>query len=275
VGWLIAGVAAIILAIGLATALIVALVAGVLGGLGAGVTRTSVTTRTFAVAGTPSLVIHDTAGNVTLRTGDASRVTIQITKTVHTIDGTAADRALGNTAVTATQNGNTINVSAQFQSSWFDGLASRRSVDLVVTVPSNANVDTTLTAGNFEATGISGALLLTDTAGNVTTTGATFADGSRVDVTAGNATLDGALTPGASLDVHVTAGNATLRLPAGTQAHVDASTTVGDVQVSGWPLTVSNAGLTGHSAVGDLGTNPSGTITVRVTTGNVTLAHAE
>jgi hypothetical protein len=40
----------------------------------------------------------------------------------------------------------------------------------------------------------------------------------------------------------------------------------------GFPVSVSNTGLTGHHASGDLGSNPEGSVSVSVSTGNVTIA---
>jgi hypothetical protein len=99
----------------------------------------------------------------------------------------------------------------------------------------------------------------------------TFADASRLNTGAGNLQLDGAIASGATVDVQVGAGNATLTLPADTPAHLTASTGVGNLTITGWQLPVTGIGITGHRASGDLGVNPTATLTVQVGTGNLTL----
>ena len=71
------------------------------------------------------------------------------------------------------------------------------------------------------------------------------------------------------MDILTGAGNVTLTLPADTPAHLTASTGVGNLTISGWQIPVT--GTIGHSASGDLGGNPTGTLTIQVGTGNIEL----
>jgi hypothetical protein len=194
----------------------------------------STTTQTFAVTGTPSLTVHDTAGNVTITTGNTRTVTVQITKNARDTSSSAAQNDLNAISVSATQTGNAINVDARFGPS---GSAFQQlSVDLVITVPA-------------------------------------LADGSLIDVTAGNLTLDAplALSAGGSLTVTASAGNVDLTLPANTAAHLDASVSFGNITIAGWSIPVTRSGA-GATATGDMGASPSGTLTIRVTAGNISLS---
>jgi len=72
--------------------------------------------------------------------------------------------------------------------------------------------------------------------------------------------------------VSVDTGQASLELPASTSAHLDARVNVGSVDISDWPVSASKNNV-GASAVGDLGANSQGTITVRVQNAGESSAH--
>ena len=247
--------------------LLVALLAAVVGGFvfsAIGQNEFSATTtNTFVVSGTPSLVISDAAGNVTIQQGGGNQVTVQVTKHAWGVTDTDAKGVLNSTAVDVSQSGNTITVKTQWSG------PARRSVDLIVTVPGQANANVHLGAGNIDARQLTGAITLDTGAGNVTAETVTFAGTSRLHTGAGNIIVDGAMASGAAIDVSVGAGNATLTLPSNTPAHLTASTGVGNLTITGWQIPVS--GMVGHTASGDLGGNPTGTLTIQVGTGNLTL----
>jgi hypothetical protein len=231
----------------------------------------STTTQTFTVTGTPSLTIHDTAGNVTVRTGDTKSVMVEITKNARDTSSSAAQNDLTTISVSATQTGNAINVDANFNQavSPFRQL----SVDLVITIPPTANLSLQAEAGDVAIDGVSGRLTATLSAGKFEAHGVTLADGSNVNVSYGDVTLEGSLAAGAAVAVTVSGGDVNLTLPASTAAHLDASTSFGSITITGWsiPVTRSNRSAT---ASGDLSPNPSGTLTIQVTTGKITLTAA-
>ena len=170
-----------------------------------------------------------------------------------------------------TQSGNSIKVVTTFDEG--NGIGRQAHVDLTFTVPPTTNVSAQVTAGTVSLTGISGLLSANVVAGNLETDGVTLADGSRIAITTGDLQFAGTIPAGASLDVSVDTGLASLALLASTTAHLDARTNVGTIEISGWPLSASKDNV-GASAVGDLGANPQGTITVRVQTGNIDISQA-
>lgn len=270
--WVIGGTLGALVLGGLLIALIAALLGGIFASTIGQNEQTATATRSFTVSGTPSLVITNTAGNITVQSsGSGSQVVVQVTKHAWGSSVAVARSGLDNTAVTLSQSGNTIAVATQFTSTYFDGGMARRTVDLLVTVPSQTNADLRLSAGNIEMRQVSGTVQVDASAGNVTTHDVTLADGSQLHTSVGNLTLDGAIASGATVDVTVSTGNATLTLPAATPAHLDASTSVGNLTIIGWPISVSGTGLTGHHASGDLGPNPSARLMAQVSTGNLTL----
>jgi hypothetical protein len=263
VAWILGSVLGLVVLAGLVVALLAALVGGfIFSAIGQQEVSAS-TTNTFVVSGTPSLVISDAAGNVSIQQGDGNQVVVQVTRHAWGITNTDAKNALNGTVVDARQSGATITVKTRWSG------PARRSVDLLVTVPAHANATVHLGAGNMDARQLTGAITLDTGAGNVTADTVTFAGASRLHTGAGNITINGAIATGAALDILVGAGNATLTLPFDTSAHLTASAGVGNLTITGWQIPVS--GMVGHSASGDLGSNPMGTLTIQVGTGNLTL----
>lgn len=271
VAWVIGGTLGVVIVVSLLVALLAALIGSLVVSTIGQRELSATSTKTFVVSGTPSLVLSDMAGNVTIQPGDRSQVIVHVTKHAWGSSDAVAQGGLDHTLVDMRQSGNTVTVSTQFGASNFDGGPARRTVDLLVTVPAQANADVNLAAGNLNTSRITGAIRLDASAGNVTADNVTFARGSRLNTGAGNIQVDGTLASEATLDVHVGAGNATLTLPADTPAHLDASSGVGNLTISGWQIPVTHTGITGYHASGDLGASPTGTLTVQVGTGNVTL----
>lgn len=271
VPWVIGGVLGVLVIGGVVIALIIALIGTFFASTVNQHEQSTTLTRALTVSGTPSLVISDSVGNITLQTGSGSQVIVQITKHAWGSSAAVAQNGLSTTTVDVLQNGNTITVRSQFNSTYFDGGSARRSVDLLVTVPAQANVDAHLGAGNIIARQMSGTIRLDTGAGNVTLDGVTFSGSSRLNTGAGNIVATCAIASGANVDVHVGAGNATMTLPSSTPAHLDASTGVGAMSITGWQMPMSGSGMTGHHASGDMGANPTGKLTIQVGTGNVTL----
>lgn len=269
--WVIGGVLGFVVVGCMLAAVVIAALASVLLSAVTGPEATVTTTRVFAVSGTPSLSITNPAGNVTVQVGGDGQVTAQVMKHAQgrtkAISQANADRMV----VDLNQSGSTITVTARFDTTGFDGGTVRRTVDLLVTVPQNANTRVQLGAGNITVRGVSGEMQLVNGAGNVTAENATFSGSSQLKTGAGNVTANFGLAGGSTMDVNVGAGNATLTLPANTPAHVDASTGVGNLTISGWSVSVAHAGPTAYHATGDLNASPTATLTAHVGTGNLTI----
>jgi hypothetical protein len=232
---------------------------------------TSTSSQSFTVSGVPNITVHNITGNVTVRTGTADTVTLDVTKTASGSSSNAAQRDLDNISVVATQTGDTISVQTTFasQSSPLRPLA----VDLVITVPASSTLDLEAGAGDVEIDDVHGQIIAKLTTGNLNAQGLTLADGSHFDVTTGDVTVSGALASSASVDIRVSVGDVALTLPKTTAAHLDASATTGSVSISGWPITVKQSGL-GASASGDMAAGAAGTLGVRVTTGSIVISAA-
>ncbi len=272
-GWLIGGCLGLVIIVGIACVALGLAAGRFVSTIAHETPVASTTTQTFTVTGTPSLSIHDPAGNVTVRTGDTRTVIVQITKNARDTSSSAAQNDLNAISASATQTGNAINVDARFDQG--NMVTRQLTVDLDITVPPTANLTLRVEAGNVAIDGVSGRITATVSAKNLDVPGfeahgVTLADGSNIDVSFGNVQLDGALATGASVAVTVSAGNADLTLPASTAAHLDASTTAGSITITGWSIPITRSGG-GATASGDMGASPSGTLTVHVADGDITL----
>jgi Putative adhesin len=214
-------------------------------------TATDNGSQSFTVTGTPSIVLHDTVGTITIQTGSAGSVLVQTTRTARDTTSQAAQSDLADITVTETQSGGTITI--ETQTSGTSSITRQLDADFIITVPPTANLD-----------------LETDV-GDVSTEGVTFAGSSRIVATTGTVDVSGSLGESASLDVEVTTGDARLTLPSATSAHLDASTNTGSVNLTGWSVPVTQHGL-GATATGDLGTAPQAQLTIRVTTGSIDIS---
>ena len=194
-----------------------------------------------------------------------------MTKVVRTLNQSVATRELNQMVVDTTQNGNTIQVQTNYETSFFDGVRSTRSVDLLVTTPQQTTVTLRLNAGNATVSDLHGKMDLQLNAGNLTVSGTQVTDSSSFRTDAGNITATLSMAPKAALSVQVNAGNTSLTLPANTPAHLDARVNVGSISVTGWSIPVTHSTPPGAAASGDLGTDATGDLQIRVNVGAVTL----
>lgn len=233
---------------------------------------TQTLSRTFAVSGRDTLVIRDSAGNVTVTRGGDGQVGVQITKRVRSLPGAEAQRVLESVAVDLTQDGNSVTIQTHFPGDSGSTSGASPTVDVQVTAPQASQLDINAAAGNVTIREIAGQMTVTATAGNIEAQNAIFAGFSRLSASAGNVTLDGEMNSASVLQADVKAGNISLRLPAPISAHLDARTDVGTITVSGWQVSVTQVGTTGAQAVADFQPGPTDQITLRVGTGNITVA---
>ncbi len=226
-------------------------------------------THELRVEGTPSLVVRNVAGSVSVEPESGGRVTVVVTKKSRGLLG-GDDRDLANIQVEVTQSGDTITVEAYYPGShYLKGI----TVDLDIHVPSEANLDVKLAAGDVHVRGIAGTLKAAMNAGNLEAAAVTL-KGGNLELNAGNFNLDGAFAQGASVQVRVNAGNVEVWLPRDTPAQLDARTSVGAIRVSGWQLDTSRH-VTQQRASGALGANPQGSLVIHVDAGNIQISARE
>ncbi len=226
-------------------------------------TRTS--TVTVAVPDRPQVVVHDTAGNVTIVAGSARQVTVDATKRATDTSSQAAQRALDGMSVTTRSTADGMVIEATTGGS---GALAQRTIDLRITVPATTDLQFDLTAGNAHLSGITGQVAATMSAGNLELRDMVLDRASRVSVNAGNADLRVALQQDATLDVQVHAGNARLALPQESPTLLNARTSVGNITITGWPATINRSGA-GASTEVYFKLNPLNHVSAAVDTGNI------
>jgi hypothetical protein len=224
-------------------------------------------THVFKMSGTPSLTVQNTTGTIQVLPGADGQITVQVTKRARDVSTSAAQNDLDAMTITMTQNANTLSIDARTN---VTGLIKQLKADLVLTVPAAANLHLDEVAGTITVSGTTGTFSTHLTTGTIEVHNVTLTGNAQLSTITGNLTFDGVLTNGASLTATVTTGTASLTLPAETSAHLDARVNVGAISISGWPITVQRQ-VTGASAAGDLTPNPSGMLTVQVTTGDIHL----
>ena len=225
--------------------------------------------QTFTVTGAPSIVVDDPAGNITYQVAAGNVVVVQIIRRAGDSSTVSAQNDLQSISASATQSGDSITIHADVGSS--QGFGQTKAVDLSITGPANATFNLTDQAGNINITGTQGLISTDVQTGNVTLSGVTLADGSQLKTNVGTVTVRGQLASGASADINVSVGTVTVTLPSSTSTHLSATADTGDVSIVGWTVQQTANGA-GHTASGDLGSAPSGTLTVHVGTGNITVS---
>lgn len=231
-------------------------------------TATRTSTLSVAVPDRPQVVVHDTAGNVTIVAGSARQVTVEVTKRATDTSSQLAQRALDGMAVTTNATADGVVIEATTGAS---NPLARRTIDLRITVPATSDLQFDLTAGNAQLSGVTGQLVATMSAGNLELRDMVLDHASRVSLNAGNADLRVALQPDATLDLQVHAGNARLALPQDSATLLNARTSVGNITITGWPATINRSGAGASSEV-YFKLNPLNHVNVAVDTGNIVVS---
>ena len=259
----------------------------ILGKFGRGPEVSDTISKGFIVGAAPAVSVRNPVGTVRVVAGGDGQVALVATRRVHGITTDATQADLEAISINCTQEGDTVRVEVKVSQPVIGSLSHR--VDVALTVPAATQLDALLNAGNMEVSGLlsrisarldAGNLELKDTrgpvtalvsAGNAEASGITIADGSRFTLNAGRLALNGALAAGATVEVRVDAGRARLTLAPTTATHLEASAEVGSISIMGWSVPVTR-NIVSARASGDLGTAPSGTLSVRVSIGDVQIS---
>lgn len=173
------------------------------------VTAESEETQSVIVPGVPSLIVSHFAGNVTIRDGEADKITANLTRQSRLSDVAEAEAQLDLITMTFTQSGTDVTLSVEGRDRAGEGLDAA-TANLELLVPPGTVLDINLGAGN---------LTVEQPSGNV-----------RVNLGAGNATVT--LPDDASFNLSVSGGVGNVNsdfagVPGGGIA-TDIDTTIGD-----------------------------------------------
>jgi hypothetical protein len=145
------------------------------------------------------------------------------------------------------------------------------AVDVLISGPATAAFDLTDQAGDIMLTGVQGVVKTDVQAGRIELNTVTLASGSQIKTNVGAIAINGQLAPGASVSVTDNVGSVEMTLPSSTNTYLSATTDTGSIAITGWTVQQSSNGAS-HTATGDLGTGSSGTLTIHVGTGSITLS---
>lgn len=278
--------------------------ASALGSIGQRSVTQNISTSTLA-AGTPTIVINETDGNIQVHRG--SSLAIEEVKNSGFFDDP------NNINVKVNRSGSTITVNVDSGTSLF----SSRSVDFNITVPQDANLQLTTTSGDISVNDTNGAMTLSTVSGNISTihdtftgnaslsatsgdirsTGDTFGgdaslttisgdvamnqdtlSGSvKANTTSGNIDFNGAFASSnassALYQFHTVSGDVRIGVPSGTNFTVQADTTSGSINASDFPSIIvldTNQGSGSHAS-GIIGTSSGPSINIGTTSGDITI----
>jgi len=216
-------------------------------------------TRHFEVAANPTLILNNETGSIHVRAGPSGNdVSIQATK-YSGLWGSPND-----IRVSYTQNteANTITVNVDRQSHVFDW----GKVNFDVTIPSTATLQLKTTTGSIDVSGVSGEMLLSCNSGSIEASDGTVSGNTQLITHSGSVTFTGAIDRSGSYRFETTSGSVNVTLPSESVFHVEASTMTGSIRTNFPSVTVQH-----HHAVGDVGSAPQATISLRAVTGSIKL----
>ncbi len=284
--------------------LLFSLFGGGLGSLGSIGQKNVTNDHFYNIAGTPTIVLHETvAGNIHVQQGGSS-LDIQANKQSGWFDDP------NNIQVNIQQSGNTLTVNTDAGGG---GFLSDRSVDFTITVPQNANLDLQTGSGDISVNNVNGLATLTTNSGNISATGDNFTANSSLQTTSGdvqtsrdvlgdktaistasgdihldNDTLQGSETfnansgdidfngtvdPRGTYQFKVVSGDITINLQPGQSYSVTAQTTSGSIHTDGYlPIQAQdNQTGAGQSATGTVGTAPFAQFNLSTESGDINI----
>jgi len=239
------------------------------GGVGSvfGIHHTSTETKNFTVSTTtaPTLVIHESTGEITVHAGSTNSISIQATKDAGGFFGNPNGIQV---QYNRSNDGNTINVSANDGG----GIFSSSSVNFDVTVPTNTDLQLQSNTGTIEVHDVTGTMDLESNTGTITATDDTLTGSSTLHTDTGSVNFSGSISSG-NYRFTTNTGSVNVSLPRDSSFHVDAKTDTGSVNTDFPGLSQSIQ----HNTVGaelhaDVGGNASQTnVTLTTNTGSVDL----
>ena len=215
-------------------------------------------THDFTVSGNtpPTLIVNNDVGSVQVQPASSSNnVHVKITKS----GGNPSD-----IQVNYTQGGNTVTVTIKRINQ-----SSTTKADAEITVPNKSDLQLQDGTGNITVTGVQGKMLLTNGTGNITATDAMLTGDSQLQTGTGSVNFSGSIGSG-SYQFQASTGAVSVSLPSNASFHVNANTNVGSISSDFSGVTVQQ-NIAGASAIGNVGSTPSATITLTTNTGSINL----
>ncbi len=229
--------------------------------------------HTFTVEGPVSLTLAVPLGDVTIRTGATDQVTVRASLRAWGGTQAEAQAQLDRIGVQATQDGPRVRVETAPLSALGPQSGARRTpqIELLITAPPATALTAETEVGRLAVSGLRGDVSVTAGVGEVTLQDVLPARRVEIWSRVGNIELRGALAPGATYDLASDIGRIALWLPRESSFAIAARSDLGAVEL-GFPLAGSSQReLVGHEVRGEVGADPTATITLRSRVGAVSV----
>jgi hypothetical protein len=176
--------------------------------------------QSFTVQGTPTLVINNDAGTITIASGSDGSVGVTATK--YSSDGNTSDMT-----VSFSQTGDTISITGRLPQQQSSDV--EKHIDFAITTPATTNVQVNTKAGLVQMQGISGQMAVDADAAAIEMQQGTLQGNSTFQTTAGAITFQGSLDPRSSDSFNSITGAISLTLPSDASFQLKATISVGTI----------------------------------------------
>jgi len=138
--------------------------------VGGGITAEATETQGVIVPDVPALTVDHFAGSITVRDGEADKITANLTKQSRLNDEAAAQAQLAEMVMSFTQSGTDVTLTIEEPGNTGAEMATEPTAELELLVPPGTNLELTLGAGNITVEQPAGDVRINSGAGNATVT---------------------------------------------------------------------------------------------------------
>ncbi len=181
----------------------------------------------YKVSGQANLVINDQNANITVTEGQSNVVTIQA------VNGNSFPGNPNDIQQSISQDSNTINANIP------------DSQDLLVTVPTGANLSLNTGSGTINIKGVAAQMTLITNDGTINAFNDTLNGSSTLQTNSGDINFEGTLSAGGNYQFITTSGTVSATLPTSPAFHVDATTNSGSINIPAIQTKASGTHVTG------------------------------
>lgn len=228
-------------------------------------TSTNVETRRFNAGASPLLIVENDIGHIHVSSGETDEVVIQTTRWNRRFWGTP-DTPRVRYEQTADGNRFTVQVEHALPRIFFP-----RRVDFDMTVPRHIDVQLATSIGDIWIKDVHGQVALATSTGSIHARHATLRKNSSIMTKTGSISFKGELDPEGDYTLETRTGSVNMLLENETACHVAASTSTGSIQTNIPEVVVTRRGVTGEEAYADIGSAPSARVTLKSSTGSISL----
>ena len=210
-------------------------------------------------------------GDLTVKTTDAEKVTVDATKRAWAGTQKRAQDILDNIDIRIDQSSESVDVVVSGLTG-LTGVPRSPQVDMVVSVPVNTHLQIVSNVGRVRVAGLHGDIKIEADVGQVVLTDVTPAQRLEVTTRVASVEVEGILVPNSEYKLESDVGRIALTLPVDSSFKIDARSDVGDVRV-GFPLVgrTSREGFVSKEVRGEVGKAPTSSLHLRSRVGDISV----